>query len=76
MLQVIGASSIDELIQQTIPSDIFSVVVQPRPAQSEVEFLTKLGRSAHKNTLNKSYIGMGYYGWILQRHITYDWNQP
>jgi len=46
MLQVIGASSIDELIQQTIPSDIrLKSSFNLAPRRATVEFLTKLGRS-------------------------------
>jgi glycine cleavage system P protein (glycine dehydrogenase) len=66
MLDVVGASSLDELMEQTIPRDI-----HPRApldfgrALSETEVLAKLRRVAGKNRLATSLIGQGYYGTIL-----------
>lgn len=65
MLSSIGVSSLDELINQTIPSDIRL----PKPLSigepmSEYEYLNHLKEIAGKNKLYKSYIGMGYYNTI------------
>ncbi|MDP5032203.1 aminomethyl-transferring glycine dehydrogenase [Paraglaciecola sp.] len=62
MLDTVGAKSLDDLIQQTVPSSILS----PSPlkvgeAQTEVQALAYLKSVASKNKLNKSFIGMGYY---------------
>lgn len=63
MLKVIGVSSLDELINKTVPSGIRL----PKPlniseAVSEPEFLTQLKATASQNKIYKNYIGMGYYG--------------
>jgi len=62
MLQAIGARSLDELIDQTIPARIRL----PRPlnlpaGQSEHEYLTGLREIAARNQLWKSHLGLGYY---------------
>ena len=65
MLTYLGFSSIDELIQSTIPNDILSkddLSVGPR--LSEFEFLKKIKLLAGKNRVVKTFIGMGYYGTI------------
>lgn len=62
MLATIGASSIEQLIQQTLPVAI--ALPQPLtlpPAQSEANMLASLKQIAAKNIVNKSYIGQGYY---------------
>jgi glycine dehydrogenase len=62
MLATIGASSIEQLIQQTLPAAI--ALPQPLtlpPAQSEANMLASLKQIAAKNIVNKSYIGQGYY---------------
>ncbi|MEC6815003.1 aminomethyl-transferring glycine dehydrogenase [Photobacterium toruni] len=62
MLATIGALSIEQLIQQTIPASI--ALPQPMslpPAQSEANMLASLKKIAAKNIINKSYIGQGYY---------------
>lgn len=63
MLKVIGASSLDNLIDKTVPSGIRL----PHPLNigaemSESEFLNMLREKAAKNKVYKNYIGMGYYG--------------
>ncbi|MGB0833134.1 MAG: aminomethyl-transferring glycine dehydrogenase [Psychrobium sp.] len=62
MLSAINASSIKELIEQTLPSNI----KLPSPMglaapQSEVEMLKTLKAMADKNIVNRSFIGQGYY---------------
>ena len=62
MLNVLGLSSVDELIDKTIPKEIrLSGDLNLQAAQSEVEFLRGLKKKAAKNKLFKNYIGMGYY---------------
>ncbi len=62
MLQVIGVSSVEELIQQTVPESIRLKSVPELPAPlSEAEFLNKIREIAAKNKLYRSFIGQGYY---------------
>jgi glycine dehydrogenase len=62
MLRTIGVASIDELIQQTIPSGIrlAEQLDLPQP-DSEAAYLRRLTQIAARNVLARSYIGMGYY---------------
>ncbi len=65
MLQVIGVSSVEELIQQTVPESIRLKSVPELPAPlSEAEFLNKIREIAAKNKLYRSLIGQGYYDTI------------
>lgn len=74
MLTTIGVDTVDELIKQTIPSNIFlsEKINLPNPL-SENQFLAHINDLASKNQLYKSYIGQGWYGTILpaviQRNI-------
>ena len=62
MLQAIGARSLDELIDQAIPSRIrLAHPLNVPPGQSEYDYLTGLREVAARNQLFKSYIGLGYY---------------
>jgi len=62
MLAFIGVSSMEELIAKTIPSNIRLHKELDVDAQvSEQTFLSNLRKTASKNKLYKSYIGMGYY---------------
>ncbi|KXI28379.1 aminomethyl-transferring glycine dehydrogenase [Paraglaciecola hydrolytica] len=62
MLAAIGATSLDDLVQQTVPENIRSKsALKVGEAQTEVQALSYLKSVAKKNKLNKSYIGMGYY---------------
>ncbi len=65
MLTYIGVSSLDELIEKTIPASIrlHSPLNLP-PAQTEQEFLDFLHTVAKKNSVWRSCIGMGYYDCI------------
>ena len=74
MLQTIGVNSIDELIAQTMPSDI----LMPEPLDldeplTEQEHLNTMYQMAAKNKIYRSYIGRGWYGSItpavIQRNI-------
>lgn len=65
MLQSIGVSTIQELIEQTIPKSILSTIDLDLPsAKGEAEFLDYFKGVFTKNNMSKSYIGMGYYGTI------------
>ena len=74
MLAVIGADSIGELMDQTIPAGIRRhVPLDCGPALTETEMLALLRQIASKNKRFVSLIGQGYYGTILppviQRNI-------
>ena len=74
MVKIIGVSSVDELINMTIPSDIRLKNNLGLPkALSEFEYLTHIQELANKNKLYKNYIGLGYHPTILpsviQRNI-------
>jgi glycine dehydrogenase len=61
MLATIGASSLDQLIDQTVPAAIRLPSPLPLPgAKSENEALGVLKAIAGRNRVNKSLIGMGY----------------
>ncbi len=63
MLDVVGVSSIDELINKTLPSDIIlEDLLDLDKALGENEYLNKLKAMASKNKLYRSMIGMGFYG--------------
>jgi len=62
MLEKIGFNTIDDLIKSTVPEAIMlKAKIQLDPALSESEALTKLKKIMSKNTVLKSFIGMGYY---------------
>lgn len=62
MLKVIKASSVDELISQTIPASIRLKKALDLPApKSEYDFLRSFKKTISKNKIFKSYIGAGYY---------------
>lgn len=62
MLKVIGASSLGQLIDETIPSSIhLKNPLDLPPPVSEYELMNELRAMAAKNKVFKSYIGMGYY---------------
>jgi len=62
MLRAIGVTSLDALIDQTIPPGIRAQgQLDVPPAESEHEYLRRLRGIALNNTVARSYIGMGYY---------------
>lgn len=70
MLSAIGVSSLDELIDQTVPAHIRRREKLNLPeAQSEYQYLTELKKKAAKNKVFRSYIGMGYYNTITPAAI-------
>lgn len=65
MLKAVGVSSLDELIDQTVPKNIRLGQPLSLPAPlTEYEYLGKIKSIAAKNKIFKSYIGMGYYGTV------------
>jgi glycine dehydrogenase len=65
MLKVIKTSSIDELIDQTIPASIrLKNPLNLPAAKSEFQFLKELRVLASKNKVFRSFIGTGYYNTI------------
>ncbi|MBN8702065.1 MAG: aminomethyl-transferring glycine dehydrogenase [Bacteroidetes bacterium] len=74
MIKKIGVGSVDELIAQTIPTNIrLKNKLNISPALSEFEYHKQLRITAKKNKTFRSYIGLGYYGTIvpavIQRNI-------
>ena len=61
MLNAIGISSLDELINKTVPTSIrLKNELKLDPPQSEFDFLNNLKILAGKNKIFKNYIGLGY----------------
>ena len=74
MLKSIGIASLDDLIDQTIPADIrLQEPFDDQPAISEFHLLQELAKTAAKNQIFRSYIGLGFYDTItppvIQRNI-------
>ncbi len=65
MLQTIGAKSIEELINNTVPAAIrMQKPLNIPPAISESEYLKLIADMGKKNKVYKTYIGQGYYDTI------------
>lgn len=74
MLEKIGTNSVDELIDQTIPSAIrLKTPLNLPTGMSEYDYHKYLRAIASKNKIFKTYIGLGYYNTIVppvvQRNI-------
>ena len=74
MLKVLGFSTLDQLIDASVPQAIhLSKPLNLPEAQSEYGALAQLKSIASKNKIFRSYIGMGYYDCItppvIQRNI-------
>jgi glycine dehydrogenase len=66
MLEKIGASSVDELIAQTVPAAIRLKKPLDLPsAMTEFQYHKHLRSVAAKNKVFKTYIGLGYYNTII-----------
>lgn len=66
MLKTIGVSSLDELIDKTVPADIrLKEPLQTGGPISEYEYLSELKKTASLNKVYKNYIGRGYYSPIV-----------
>ena len=63
MLQAVGASSIDDLINQVVPEKIrLKKPLNLPEAMTEYEYLSHIKDLASKNLICDNYIGLGYYG--------------
>ena len=74
MLEAIGVKSVDELIEQTIPSNIrLKKPLNLPPAMTERKFAEHIAELAGKNKIFTSYIGMGWYDTVcpapIQRNV-------
>jgi len=74
MLKVLGFSTLDDLIEHTVPPAIrLNQPLQLPKAESEYAALAKLKEIASKNQVFRSFIGMGYHDCItppvIQRNI-------
>jgi glycine dehydrogenase len=74
MIKKIGVSSVDELIDQTIPKAIrLKEKLKMGDGLNEYEYLNHLKSLGARNKVYKTYIGMGYYNTItpgvIQRNI-------
>jgi glycine cleavage system P protein (glycine dehydrogenase) len=74
MLQTIGVDTMEQLIYETIPSDIrLDKDIQLDDAMSEQEYLEHIKELALHNKVFKSYIGLGYHAAntpaVIQRNI-------
>lgn len=74
MLETIGVSSLEQLIDETVPENIRMKdgLNLPEP-MTEQQFMTYIKGLASKNQLSKTYIGLGYHPTVLpgpiQRNI-------
>src|SRR5690606_14161007 len=63
MLQTVGAPDLHTLMDQTIPEDIrLNRTLRVPEALTEQADLRHIGELAARNTVYRSYIGLGYYG--------------
>ncbi len=63
MLETVGADSLDDLIESTVPASILLDTDLNLPTCStEQETIDRLRSYAESNVVNRSMIGMGYYG--------------
>ena len=74
MLKTVGAESMEQLINQTIPDDIrLEKNIALDMAMSEQEYLEHITELSTKNQVFKTYIGLGYHQAItppvIQRNI-------
>lgn len=66
MLKKIGVSSVDELISQTVPSNIrLKAPLKVGAALTEFQYLKHLRALGKKNKVFRSYIGLGFHNVIL-----------
>jgi glycine dehydrogenase len=66
MLSTIGSASVEELVAATVPDSIrLKAPLSIPPAMSEAELLSHLKELSFKNSINKNYIGQGYYDTLI-----------
>ena len=62
MLEAVGASSLDALVDEVVPPGIrLEQPLDLPPAESESAYLSRLETIAGRNRVCRSYIGLGYY---------------
>jgi len=62
MLAAVGAASLDALVGEAIPASIrLNTPLNLPDAESEHQYLRRLGQLAHQNLVFRSYIGLGYH---------------
>jgi glycine dehydrogenase len=65
MLDILGVTSLDKLIEETVPNSIRLPKQLNLPkGMNEAEYLEHIRQIASKNKVFKSYIGLGYYNTI------------
>ena len=65
MLAAVGATSLDALIAEAVPSDIrLDTPLDVPGPESEAEFLARVRRVGQRNRPGRALIGLGYYGCI------------
>ena len=74
MLEALNLDSLEQLVEQTVPASILlNEPLDLEDNKSEEEALAYLRQLANQNTVNQSYIGMGYYNThvpaVIQRNI-------
>ena len=73
MLKAVGVSSLDQLIEQTVPASIRQASALEWAPLSEAALLERMRDVAAKNKVMTSLIGQGYYGTVtppaIQRNI-------
>src|SRR4029434_5126176 len=62
MLEAVGAPTLDALIDEASPACVrVQTPLALPPAESEHQYLNRLGHLAYRNKVFRSYIGLGYY---------------
>ena len=74
MLKVVGASSLEALMEEAVPARIrLKEPLNLPDGQSEQQYLRELRQIALRNQLFRSYIGLGYYDCftpsVIQRNV-------
>ncbi len=73
MLEAVGAGSLDDLVEQTVPAHLRQSAALPWPPMTEGDLLVRLRRLASRNRVMTNLIGQGYYATItppaIQRNI-------
>ena len=70
MLKTIGVSSLDELIDQTVPAHIrLEAPMKISKAMTESETTNYIRSIAARNKMFRSFIGVGYYGTVVPQVI-------
>ena len=74
MLKIVGVSSVDELIEQTVPASIrLKSPLKTGQPMTEAEYLYHIHGLSEKNKIFRSFIGLGYHASplpsVIQRNI-------